>query len=68
MNVIKNALNLYKSETNGMCIQTAAQITQQHFKEIKIKEDEMNNCSKKRQELEIREKINVMTCTIIIIN
>ena len=51
----ENALNLYKSETNEMYIQTAAQITAQHHKEIKMTEDDLYKFSTLRQEMERQE-------------
>ena len=44
----EKALNLYKSETTEMYIQTAAQITKQHYKEIKIKQKELSDFEKQR--------------------
>ena len=53
----EDLLNLYKRETNEMYIQNAAQITQQHNKEIEMRKEELTKCEKKRQELEIQEEI-----------
>jgi len=53
----EDLLNLYKRETNEMYVQTAAQITQQHNKEIEMRKEELIKCEKKRQELEIQEKL-----------
>ena len=53
----EDLLNLYKRETNEMYIQTAVQITQQHNKEIEMRKEELIKCEKKRQELEIQEKL-----------
>jgi len=53
----EDLLNLYKRETNEMYIQTAVQITQQHNKEIEMRKEELIKYEKKRQELEIQEKL-----------
>jgi len=53
----EDALNLYKSETNDIFIQTALKITEQHKKEIKIKEDNLYKFSNLRQEME-RQEVN----------
>ena len=53
----EKALNLYNSETNEMYIQTAAEITKQHYKEIEIKQKELSDFEKQRQEFEKIEQI-----------
>ena len=51
----EDALNLYKREINDIFIQTAFKITEQHKKEIKMKEDDLHNFSTLRQEMERQE-------------
>ena len=51
----EHALNLYKSETNDIFIQTALKITEQHKKEIKMKEYDLYKISTLRQEMEQQE-------------
>ena len=58
----EHALNLYKSETNDIFIQTALKITEQHKKEIKNKEDNLYKFSNLRQEMErqeVKERENI---------
>ena len=47
----EDALNLYKRETNDIFIQTAFKITEQHKKEIKMKEVALYKFSILRQEM-----------------
>ena len=51
----EDALNLYRSEANDIFIQTAFKITEQHKKEIKMKEDDLYKISTLRQEMEQQE-------------
>ena len=52
----EKALNLYKSETTEMYVQTAAEITKQHYKEIEMKQKELSEFEKQRQEFEKKEQ------------